>query len=100
MKVQITRNDKECLVAIEGRVDTVTAPLLDKEVAPLYNEAGITLIFDCAALEYISSSGLRVILMTHKQVSARGGKFIMRNMIKEVSTVFEMTGFARILNIE
>ncbi len=51
-------------------------------------------------MDYVSSSGLRVVLSTHKQFAGVGGKFIVRNLNKEVRSVFELTGFNRLLNIE
>ena len=51
-------------------------------------------------MEYISSSGLRIILTAHKKVTAKGGKFIVRNLTREVSSVIDLTGFSRILTIE
>lgn len=100
MEVKILKEATETIVAIEGRVDTVTAPGLQNTVSALWNEAGITLVFDCTALEYVSSSGLRVILTAHKMVVAKGGKFILRNMNKDVRQVIDLTGFSRILNVE
>ena len=64
------------------------------------SEIGLTLIFECEKLDYVSSSGLRVILVAHKQISAKGGKFILRNLTSEVRSVIDLTGFSRIINIE
>lgn len=84
---------------IAGRLDTVTAPALSEAVNPLI-ESGATLILDCEKLEYVSSSGLRVILSTHKQLAAQGGRFAVRNLNREVRSVFDLTGFSRILTLE
>ena len=100
MEVTIQKGAAETVVLIKGRVDTTTASELESAVVPLFSEAGITLVFDCVSLEYISSSGLRIILTAHKQVTAKGGTFILRNLNKEVSRVMELTGFSRILTIE
>jgi len=100
MEVKIQREATETVAIINGRVDTVTASELEKVVSPLFAEAGITLVFDCANLEYVSSSGLRVILTAHKMVAAKGGKFILRNLNKEVRQVIDLTGFSRILTIQ
>lgn len=99
MEVKIQREAAEVVVIISGRVDTVTSSELEKAVSPLWEEAGITLVFDCAGLEYVSSSGLRVILTSHKMISAKGGEFILRNLNREVRQVIDLTGFSRILNI-
>ena len=100
MEVKIQELNNEIIVAIEGRVDTVTATDLELKVSQIWSKQGITLVFDCEKLEYVSSSGLRIILSAHKQVTAKGGKFILRNMNKEVRSVIDLTGFSRILTIQ
>ena len=100
MEVKILEQNNETIVVIEGRVDTVTAPDLELKVSKIWAQQGITLVFDCENLEYVSSSALRIILSAHKQVTAKGGKFILRNLSKEVRSVIDLTGFSRILTIE
>ena len=100
MEVNILEQNNEKVVAIEGRVETVTAPELEMKVSPIWTIPAITLVFDCGKLEYLSSSGLRVILSTHKQVTAKGGKFILRNLTREIRSVIDLTGFSRILTIQ
>ena len=100
MEISVSRQNDEIVVTIVGRVDTVVAPELEKSIQPYLSEAGITLIFECAKLEYISSYGLRVILIAHKQMDAKGGKFILRNLTLEVRSIIDMTGFSRIINIQ
>lgn len=100
MKVDITQNDNKVEVIIEGRLDTVTSPDFEKQLAPFYLIPESELTLDCSAMEYISSAGLRVVLMAHKSIVAKGGRFILRNLSNEVRSVFDMTGFSRILTIE
>ena len=100
MEVKILEQNDELVVVIEGRVDTVTAPELEMKVSPIWSTPGVTLVFDCEKLEYLSSSGLRIILSAHKQVTSKGGKFIMRNLTREVRSVIDLTGFSRILTIQ
>ena len=100
MKAEITQTDNQVKVTVEGRLDTVTYSELDNILAPYNSIQGADLILDCAAMEYISSAGLRVVLTTHKNITAKGGRFIIRNLTKEVRSVFDMTGFSRILTIE
>ena len=71
MEVRILDQNDEKVVVIEGRVDTVTAPELEMKVSPIWTISGITLVFDCSKLEYLSSSGLRVILTAYKQVTSK-----------------------------
>jgi anti-sigma B factor antagonist len=81
---------------VEGRLDTITAPELDKKINEL-DAKGIVL--DFANLEYISSAGLRVLLSTHKKFVKLNGMKVT-NVKSEVMEIFEMTGFADILDIE
>ena len=100
MEVKILEQNEEFVVVIEGRVDTVTSSELENKVSGIWTKPAITMVFDCEKLEYISSSGLRIILSAHKQVTAKGGKFILRNLSREVRSVIDLTGFSRILTIE
>lgn len=100
METKVLHNNNEVVVVIEGRVDTVSAPELEQKVRPLWATSDTTLVFDCQKMEFISSSGLRIVLTAHKQIVAKGGKFILRNLTPEVRTVIDMTGFSRIIEIE
>ena len=85
-------------VALEGRLDTVTAPQLEGELRTAVS--GISeLVFDLGALEYVSSAGLRVLLSAQK-VMNKQGSMIIRNVKPEIMEIFEVTGFLDILNIE
>ena len=85
-------------IALEGRLDTMTAPELEAELNKSMAGAE-SLTLDFSKLDYISSAGLRVLLSAHKAMSAKGGmKVTHANEI--VQEVFEVTGFADILTIE
>ncbi|MBR4332486.1 MAG: STAS domain-containing protein [Clostridia bacterium] len=91
-------NGSQLTVALEGRLDTVTAPELDADLKTSL-EGVDSLILDLTELAYISSAGLRVLLSAHKAMSGKGGmKVVHANEI--VREVLEVTGFADILNIE
>ena len=100
MKVEITQTDNKVMVTLSGRLDTVTSSEFEKNLTPYFASNGIELHLDCNEMEYISSAGLRVVLTTHKNITAKGGRFILHNLSKEVRSVFDMTGFSRILTIE
>lgn len=85
-------------VALEGRLDTVTAPQLEGELRTSVNGVN-TLIFDLSALDYVSSAGLRVLLSAQK-VMNKQGSMAVRNVKPEIMEIFEVTGFVDILNIE
>ena len=85
-------------IALEGRLDTMTAPELEAELNQSLGSAD-SLTLDFSKLEYISSAGLRVLLSAHKAMSAKGGMKVI-NVNEIVQEVFEVTGFADILDIE
>ena len=85
-------------VALEGRLDTMTAPELEAQIKGDLESASSAVI-DLEKLEYVSSAGLRVILSIHKALAGKEG-LIVKNPNETVSEVFEVTGFSDILNIE
>ena len=99
MDITILEEGGTTILRIAGRLDTVTSPELERTVKPLI-DLGAVVVFDCEKMDYVSSSGLRVILSTYKQLAAVGGKFTIHNLNKEVQSVFDLTGFSRLLNIE
>ena len=85
-------------VALEGRLDTLTAPLLDAELQNSLQGVK-SLVFDFAKLEYISSAGLRVLLTSQKTMNKQGN-MVIKNAGPEIKEVFNITGFCDILTIE
>ncbi len=98
MNIRKTLEDEKLTVALEGRLDTVTAPQLEGELRTAVNGVA-ALVFDFSALEYVSSAGLRVLLSAQK-VMNRQGSMSIRNVSPEIMDIFEVTGFVDILNIE
>ena len=98
MTIEIKKSAAETIIEIVGRLDTTTAPALDKAIN---EEIGDTknLVLDVAGMEYISSAGLRVLLGAQKKMQKIGSMKVI-NVCEEVMDVFEMTGFADILVIE
>ena len=98
MTIEIKKNVEETIIEIVGRLDTITAPALDKTIN---EDIGDTenLVLDVKGMEYISSAGLRVLLAAQKKMQKKGSMKVI-NVCEEVMEVFEMTGFADILVIE
>ena len=98
MTIEIKKNNQESVIEIVGRLDTITAPALDKTIN---EDLGDTknLILDVKGMEYISSAGLRVLLAAQKKMQSIGS-MKLTGVCEEVMEVFEMTGFADILVIE
>ena len=98
MTIEKIANNSELTVVLEGRLDTITAPQL--ETALKESLEGVQkLVLDFKALEYISSAGLRVLLMAQK-VMNKQGTMVIRNVNETISEVFDITGFADLLTIE
>ena len=98
MTINKTQEGKNLTLALEGRLDTMTAPELEAELNASLKDAD-ALELDFSKLEYISSAGLRVLLSAHKAMSSKEGMKVT-NVNEIVREVFEVTGFADILTIE
>ena len=98
MTIDIKRNAKETTISVAGRLDTITAPSLEKTIADSIGSIE-SLVLDMKGLEYISSAGLRVLLSAQKKMQ-KVGSMKVTGVCQEVMEVFEMTGFADILVIE
>ena len=98
MTIEIKKSPEKTVIAIVGRLDTITAPALDKTVNEDIGDT-TNLVLDVKGMEYISSAGLRVILSAQKKMQ-KIGSMKVTGVCEEVMDVFEMTGFADILVIE
>lgn len=96
MKIDFTENGTELKIALDGRLDTVTAPNLEAFLAQNCDGTA-SVVFDCEKLAYVSSAGLRVLLSAHKRMK---GAMKLVNVNEIVMEVMEMTGFSEIWVIE
>ena len=98
MNVTKKQTGSELLIELEGGIDSTTAPELNDILAASLNGVE-SLILDFQKVDYISSAGLRVLLVNYKAMSQKG-KMIIRNVNNNVMDIFSMTGFVNILTIE
>ena len=98
MTIQKTRNNETLTLALEGRLETTTAPALEA-VVKTELEGVKTLVFDFTKLEYISSAGLRVLLAAQKTMKNQGTMKVT-GVNEIVAEIFEITGFSEILIVE
>lgn len=98
MEIVTNLNNGSLILELTGRLDTTTAPLLEAAIKERITEAN-NVILDFTHVEYISSAGLRVLLITQKALSGKG-KLTIAHPSEMVLEVLEMTGFSHILNIE
>jgi anti-sigma B factor antagonist len=99
MQLNISDNGDKLIGAIIGRLDTVNSEKFSKDMQPLIDGADRHIELECSALEYISSSGLRLFLTLRKQVAAKGGKLTIRNINNEIREVFTITGFFNLFEV-
>ncbi len=98
LNIDINKDNEILIVSLNGRLDTNTASDLEEKIKE--NISGIeVLIFDLSSLSYISSAGLRILLLSQK-IMNKQGKMIVKNVTETVSEIFSLTGFSEILKIE
>ena len=98
MTIEKMAEGKKLTITLTGRLDTTTAPKLETELKQ--NISGVEeLVLDLAALEYLSSAGLRVLLSAQK-VMNRQGSMVVKNVNETIMEIFEVTGFVDVLTIE
>ncbi len=98
MLITTTKEGTTTNIALEGRLDTTTAPQLEAELGTAF-EGTEKLVFDFEKLEYISSAGLRVMLSAQKTMNTKGS-MVIKNVCDDIMEVFEITGFSDILTVE
>jgi anti-sigma B factor antagonist len=98
MTIEKLENGVELTLILTGRLDTMTSKQLEDEI-PLLDGKG-NVVLDFAGLEYISSAGLRVLLVMQKKMNAQAGSMKLVGVLPEVREIFEITGFSGILTIE
>jgi anti-anti-sigma factor len=99
MDITITKDGNENVIAVKGRLDTLTAPDLQDPLSTSVKQNKKT-ILNCIELEYVSSAGLRVLLMAEKTSKASKTELVITNISDEIREIFDMTGFSEILTIE
>ncbi len=100
MKIEVKQDGEIFVVELEGRMDTNTSPEFQKEMEAYYSKEGFKMILDFDRLDFVSSAGLRVLLLIQKKSKALNGSLVIKNVKPEIQEVFDMTGFSDILTIE
>ena len=100
MQINIHTQGNETAATLIGRLDTPASIELAEQFDILAGKAGGTVVLDCSQLEYISSSGLRLFLTLRKAAATKGGKVIVRGINSDVRSVFMITGFLNLFEIQ
>ena len=99
MYFEVKEQNGGIYATVSGRLDTPAAVTAQQEIKPLLENADKEITLDCTNLEYISSSGLRLLLTIRKEASAKGGKVIVEHISDDIKKVFTMTGFYNLFEI-
>ena len=100
MKTNIEEINGKLIATLEGELDTAAAIEVEQALQPLYHSDGREVVIDCEKLEYIASSGLRILLAILKGAKACGSTVTLRNMNDDIKCVFSMTGLINLFNVE
>ena len=100
MNTRIEEIDGKYVATLKGEMDTAAAMEAEEVLKPLYKSEGKDVIIDCSGLEYIASSGLRILLSILKGAKASGSHVIMRGVNDDIMNVFKLTGFISIFEFE
>jgi anti-anti-sigma factor len=100
MNTKIEEIDGKFYATLEGEMDTAAAAEAEEVLKPLYKSDGKDVVIDCNGLEYIASSGLRILLSILKGAKAAGSKVVMRGVNDDIKNVFKLTGFISLFEFE
>ena len=100
MNTTIQEQDNLFVVNLDGELDTAAAMETEQVLQPLYKSNGKDVLFECEKLEYISSSGLRILLSILKGAKASGSKVTMKGVNDDIKNVFKLTGLISLFEIE
>ena len=101
MKTTIEELDEKMIVTLVGSLDTAAAIEAEETLKPVTaDEVEKDIVFECEELEYIASSGLRILLDVLKKTKAKGHKVILRNLNDDIQNVFKITGFINLFEFE
>ena len=100
MNTTIEEIDGKYVATLVGEMDTVAATEAEEVLKPLYTSDGKDVVIDCKDLEYIASSGLRILLSILKGAKSNGSKVVMRSVNDDIKNVFQLTGFIDLFDFE
>jgi anti-anti-sigma factor len=99
MQIHESKQGDTLVLALQGHLDADSAWAIEKRFENAMKRGDLQIVVNCAALDYINSSGLKTILAAHNQLREQGGRLVVAGLIPAVATIFEMVGFTRILTI-
>lgn len=100
MNITINEQEGRLVAALEGDLDNTASMKAEKSLAPVFECTDSDVVIDCTELNYISSSGLRILLNIYKHTRTNGHKAILKGLKDDVKEVFQLSGFLQLFNTE
>jgi len=99
MELKEQKTENCMIISIHGRLDTTNYSILEKKLMELIEQHEDKILIDCADMDYVSSSGLRILLMALKRITLAKGKFALCSLQENIREIFEISGFTNIFDI-
>ena len=99
MDIKESKTDGVTVLALSGRLDTLNYGVLEKKLQSMFDDQQIRIVLDCKDLDYVSSSGLRILLMYLKKANSTGGKLTLSQLSRNIREIFDISGFTSIFDI-
>ena len=100
MKVTINEQEGRLLVALSGDFDNVASMHAERDLAPVFDHTDCDIVIDCTELNYISSSGLRILLRIYTHTRSCGHKAVLKGLTDDQREVFQLSGFMPLFTLE
>lgn len=100
LNITISEQEGRLVAALHGDLDNVASSQAERELAPLFKRSDCDVVLECSQLNYISSSGLRILLNVFKHTRSHGHKAVLRSLSDDVREVFDLSGFLQLFGIE
>ncbi len=100
MKTTVKELDGRLVAVLTGELDTASAAETEAALKPLFESTGKDLVLDCSNLEYIASSGIRILVNLLKAAKAKGDQVVLKNVNEVIRDVLELTGFVSYFDFE
>jgi len=99
MEITEKKTEKCTVIGINGRLDTTNYPVLEKKLMEMIDTGQVRLLISLSQMDYVSSSGLRILLMALKRITVAKGKFALCSLQENIKEIFEISGFTNIFEI-
>ena len=97
MEIEEQKQGSQVILAVKGRLDGITAPGLEERIASMVERSNHDIVLDCSGMDYVSSAGLRAVLISARACQQKGGKLVICDLTETCKTAMEATGFLTII---